>query len=358
MQIEDSKLDFSGQDVYVGLDVAKKSWQVSILLGVDQPHRTFTQPPDPEVLVSYLHRNFPGARYHCVYEAGFTGFWTHRALTARGVDCLVVNAADVPTTYKEHQTKTDRIDARKLARTLSTGELHPVYVPARAVQEDRSLVRLRAAYVRKQTRCKNQIKSLLHFYGARTPASESTEHHWSRGYIAWLQDLTLEHASGTATLRTLVGELLTLRETILHLTREIRHLAQSDDYRPRVALVRTVPGVSLLSAMTILTELVTIDRFTDLDHLASYVGLVPGERSTGETQIITGITRRQNKGLRAMLVECAWVAVRQDPALMMVFGKLSHRMPRQQAIIRIARKLLNRIRSVLKNNMPYELRTV
>jgi transposase len=351
-------LDFSGQDVFVGLDVSRKSWKVCILVGTDQPHRTFTQPPDPDSLVQYLHRNFPHAKYHCVYEAGFTGFWTHRALAAAGVDCLVVNPADVPTTYKEHQTKTDRIDAQKLARTLSTGELDALYVPTDEAQEDRSLTRLRAAYVRKQTRCKNQIKMLLYYYGIESPVRESTEHHWSRNYIIWLQGLALKHPSGSAALQALVGELLYLRQTILDVTRSIRTLAQTEHYRENVALLRTVPGISLLSAMTFLTELVVIDRFDDLDHLASYVGLVPGERSTGETQIVTGISRRQNKGLRAMLVECAWVAVRQDPALMMTFGKLAHRMPGQQAIIRIARKLLNRIRSVLKSHVPYELRTV
>jgi transposase len=155
-----------------------------------------------------------------------------------------------------------------------------------------------------------------------------------------------------------VGELLQLRATLLQLTREIRALAQADTYCEQVTLIRTVPGVSLLSAMTLLTEIITIDRFDDLDHFASYVGLVPGERSTGGTQVVTGITRRQNKALRAMLVECAWVAVRHDPALMMTFGKLSGRMPKQQAIIRIAHKLLNRIRTVLKNRVPYEMRTV
>jgi transposase len=308
--------------------------------------------------VQYLHRNFPNANYHCVYEAGFTGFWTHRALSAAGIDCLVVNAADVPTTYKQHETKTDRIDAQKLARTLSTGELRSVYVPSRQAEEDRSLTRLRAAYIRKQTRCKNQIKMLLYYFGINSPVRESTEHHWSRSYITWLQRLTLEQPSGTATLQALVTELLYLRQTLLEVTRNIRALAQTERYREKVALLRTVPGVSLLSAMTFLTELIIIDRFDDLDHLASYVGLVPGERSTGDTQIVTGITRRQNKGLRAMLVECAWVAVRQDPALIMAFAKLSSRMPRQQAIIRIAHKLLNRVRTVLKHGIPYELRTV
>jgi transposase len=105
--------------------------------------------------------------------------------------------------------------------------------------------------------------------------------------------------------------------------------------------------------MTLLTELVTIERFRSLDELASYAGLVPGERSSGEEEHDTGISPRRNPAMRHMLIESAWVAARQDPALMMAFSTLSHRMPKNQAIVRIARKLLNRIRYVLKNEQSY-----
>jgi len=356
---EQRVLDFHGRHVFVGLDVAKQSWKVSILVGTDQVHRSFTQPPRPEILAQYLERNFPGATYHCAYEAGFSGFWTYEALTAQGIDCMVVNPADVATTNKERQSKTDRIDAQKLARELANGGLRAIYVPHRSAQEDRSLVRLRASFVRKQTRSKNQIKALLEYYGI-TPEdiAGSAERHWSRKYIQWLQEAPFYNPSGRAALDALLTELLSLRESIARLTRQIRTLAEQDAYRRRIELLLTVPGVSLLIAMTFLTELVTIDRFDGLDSLASFVGLVPGERSSGDRQIVTGITRRQNKVLRAMLVESAWVAIRHDPALMMAFLRLSSRMPKQCAIVRIARKLLNRMRTVLTTQAPYQMRTV
>ncbi len=101
------------------------------------------------------------------------------------------------------------------------------------------------------------------------------------------------------------------------------------------------------------TELVTLDRFKTLDQLASYVGLIPGEHSSGEREIVTGITRRQNAVLRSVLVENAWIAARKDPALVLAFTTLAKRMPKNRAIIRIARKLLNRIRYVLKHQQPY-----
>ena len=93
---DNTKLDFTGQHIYVGIDTGKKGWKVTILTE-EFEHNTFTQPPEPDVLVGHLRRNFPGATYHCVYEAGYFGFWIHDALKQKGVDCMVVHPADVPT---------------------------------------------------------------------------------------------------------------------------------------------------------------------------------------------------------------------------------------------------------------------
>ena len=106
--------------------------------------------------------------------------------------------------------------------------------------------------------------------------------------------------------------------------------------------------------MVFLTEIVDIKRFKDIDHLSSYFGLIPGENSSGDTQLHTGISPRHNANLRVLLIESSWIAVRKDPALLMSFNKLSKRMPKNKAIIRIARKLLNRIHYVLKNHCYYE----
>ena len=160
MHAECTKVQFTGQHVYLGIDIAKKSWKVCIYLGKVY-HKHFAQPPDPEVLVDYLHRNFPGATYHSVYEAGYFGFWIHRELIRLGVDSIVINPADVPTTDKERRTKTDRVDAAKLARALANGELTAIYVPERFLQEGRRLISIRVAFVQKQTQAKNQIKALL-----------------------------------------------------------------------------------------------------------------------------------------------------------------------------------------------------
>jgi transposase len=99
--------------IYVGLDVQKESWSVSIH-SQQCEHKTFTQPPEVETLVHYLQRQFPGAFYSSVYEAGYCGFWIHDQLRAKGIPCLVVNPADVPTKDKEREHFSIRVITRRL----------------------------------------------------------------------------------------------------------------------------------------------------------------------------------------------------------------------------------------------------
>ena len=128
IQQQNTRLDFAGQEIYVDLDTGKKSWKVCILTK-EFEHKTFSQPPKPDTLIDYLRKHFPGARYLCVYEAGYFGFWIHDALRQHGVECVVTHPADVPTKDKERRNRNDTVDARKLARNLRNGELlHCMYL--------------------------------------------------------------------------------------------------------------------------------------------------------------------------------------------------------------------------------------
>ena len=348
-----TKLDFTGQDIYVGLDVHKKNWKTSIFTS-EFEHKTFTQDPEPEILVNYLHRTFPGATYHAVYEAGYCGFWICNELCARGIDCIVVNPADVPTKDKERKRKNNRVDARKLARSLRSGDLEAIYVPTIEALEDRSLLRSRRTASKEQTRWKNRIKAMLSLYGIMIP-EQFREGNWSGRFIQWLESLSFKRHTGKETLLYYLEELKDARQTLVEFNRKIRALSQEEAYKNRAKNMRSVCGIGLISAMTFITELVDINRFRSLDPLSSYLGLVPSEASTGDDddQNVTGITPRSNRYLRSLLIECAWVAVRKDPALTMCYQQLIKRMNAEKAIIRIARKLLNRIRYVLKNNQEY-----
>jgi transposase len=346
-----NKLDFTGQPIYVGLDVHKKSWSVSIL-SQQCEHKTFTQPPEVDKLVYYLRRNFPGAQYHSVYEAGFSGFWIHDQLRERGIDCIVVNPADVPTKDKEQTKKRDPVDCRKLARSLRNGEIEGIYVLCRSKLEDRTLIRTRQSMVRKQTRCKNQIKAILFFYGVVIP-EEREMGHWSRRFIQWIEQIRMERASGDIALKVHLEELNHLRQLIASLNRAILRLARTEEYRPAVNLLKSVPGISTLTAMILLSELGEVTRFPSLDELSCYVGLIPDTQESGEKENVGGMTQRRHSQLRWLLIEASWVAVRKDPALLMAFQEYCKRMRKTKAIVKIARKLLNRIRYVLKNQAEY-----
>jgi transposase len=345
MRLQNAELEFAGQTVFVGIDVGLKSWKVCVIVG-DREHRTFSQDPEGKIVSAYVRRLWPGARYRCAYEAGYFGFAPHASLTAEGLECIVVNPGDVPTMDKERVTKTDRVDARKLARGLQAGILTGIHIPSLEEQSNRTLVRTRQSFVRKQTRCKNQIKAYVQYYGLRLPAQVEGRH-WSREFIAWLEHMAQEDTARCVALRIHLDELLFLRGRIAVLTKQIRGLGMTDRYRESLALLRSLPGIDVITGMILLTELGDLHRFRDENALASYVGLVPGEHSSGEHEQRGRMTRRRNAWLRHILIEAAWQASAKDPVLMQEYLKRKAKHNAQYAIVRIARKLLRRIRYVL-----------
>ena len=351
MHTQYTHADFAGQALNIGLDVGLKHWDAAFYLG-QAYHKTVPFPPDPPALMRYAQRTFPGATVRVVYEAGYFGFWIHEAFVKLGAECLVVNPADVPTADKERRFKTNRIDAVKLGRSLANGDIHGIYVPGHRAQQNRSLVRMRSTFVRKQTRVKCQIKAYLRYYHIEH-SEELSDRYWSRAYIRWLESVSLEFDSATEAFKMLLKELLDLRADIAQITKRIHRLALEDHYRTDVLLLRAIPGISVTVAMIFLSEVVTITRFKGLDPLASFFGLVPGQNSTGDTETDTGLTPRRNAALRYMIIECAWIAQREDPALLKAFTEYCTRMPKNVAIVHIARKLLNRMRYVLIHQEPY-----
>lgn len=346
-------VDWTDQPVYIGLDVHVKSWQVCLLTATLE-HATFTQPPEARLLAAYLHRHFPGAAVHVAYEAGLCGFQPYRHLTALGIPCLVVHPPDVPTTDVQRRRKTDRRDARKLAQALRAHQLRPIAVPTPAREADRSLTRLRSTLSKERTRTKNRIKSWCRIWGAPLPAGCQSSH-WSQAGRAALRALEGPPPTARQTLHQLVDWLETLDTRRTVVTQQIKALAATPPYQIDVALLTTIPGLGVVSALTWLTELGPLDRFAGFDQLCSYVGLVPGEHSSGATRRVTGLDRRGNARLRALLVQNSWTAVRKDPALLACYNHLTRRLPKQQAIIRIARKVLRRLYRVLRTREPYVL---
>lgn len=346
-------LSYSGYNIYVGLDVHKKSWSVRIIVG-DQEYKGFSQDPKVDLLVSYLDRHFPGGTYYCAYEAGFSGFWIYEQLEARGINCLVIHPADVPTTDKERRQKTDRIDARKIARGLSNGSLNGVYCPSQEQQSFRSLVRTRLHLQRDITRLKNRIKMHLLYFGIEIPVRWQNRN-WSGRFINWLEKVEFKGQEAKFSLEIWIESLKTNREQLAKLDKSLLKISKQACWAAQMELLLSISGIGQVSSLILLSEIGPIERFKHLDQLASYVGLVPNIRASGEKEHIGAMTRRGNAYLRYILIEAAWRAIRNDSVLHLSYQKLIQRMKPQQAIVRIARKLLNRIRFVLKNGVLYQV---
>lgn len=353
MQSQKRTLDFSGKEVYAGIDTHLKSWRVSIMTnGIIC--KTFSQNASAKDLKAYLVRNYPNGNYYSAYEAGFCGFGPHRQLKEMGISNIVVNPADVPTTDKDRKQKEDSRDSRKIVRSLYNRDLKAIYVPDMEIEGLRSLVRYRRTLVKEISRYKNRTKSFLYYHNIEIPielANGST--HWSKRYSSWLDSLDLGTSYSRETLTHIQHTVEHLRAKLLEVNRTFRSLEKEGEYSATIALLRTVPGIGLITAMTIITELDDIRRFKSIDGLCSYVGLVPRTNSSGDNDKTGGITPRSNRQLRSMLIESAWIAIRHDPALMLKYGELVKRMDSPKAIVNIAKKLLSRIKYVLANKTPY-----
>jgi len=349
-------LDFSGQSLYCGIDIHKKSWSVC-LRNQERELRSFSQDPDPWILSRHLKTNYPNASIVIGYEAGFSGYWAQQAFKAEGLECKVIHPSDIPQPDKSRRYKTDKIDCRKLAVELSKGFLNYIHIPLQSTIESRSLVRTRQQLVKDQTRYKNRILAFLTFFGIQVPQGYKNSTHFSKCFVTWLEQLTMAPSSKTALLIKL-NVLQSIRAQLLLTNKALRQLAGSELYAPMITLLMSIPGIGIHAAMILATELEDIRRFKSFDHLASYAGFKPDVYSSADKYVIKGITHHCNHEVREVLVEAAWMAIGKDPALTQAYNEYKKRMHYNKAILRIAKKLLSRVRYVLLNNTPYEIALV
>lgn len=349
------RVNFSGSTIYCGLDVHKKSWNTSIY--VDGTFvKSFHQLSDENVLLKHLQSNYPGGTYKACYEAGFCGFSVQRSLTSLGIECIVVNAADVPQTNKGILSKTDTTDSRRLGEAFSKGLLKPIYVPAQDGEADRNLIRYRKRLQSDIRSKKNMIKACLNTQGIKIPP-EHDKGYWTNNFLLWLDNLTIDNLNTQRVIQYNVEDVRGLRKKMYSLTKVIRELSQNEKYKNKYDKITTAPGIGLIIAMTMLTEIQDINRFDNFNKFNSYIGLCPSEFSSGE-QIHKGkMTVRCHKEIRSLLIEGAWVAIRLDPALTKKYNELikDNRRTKKRAIVVIARKLLSRIYKIWKDDIEYEI---
>lgn len=347
------KAIFSDHSIDVGLDVHKRSWNAAIFLD-GMYVRNIHQPPSPPALKKYLTSHYPSAHYRCAYESGKFGYWIQRQFSAMGIDCLVINPADIPSTQKNEVYKNDIRDARSIGEALVAGQLRSIYIPSLEQEADRNLLRHRKKLWRDLVRCKNRVKGFLDYNGIELPAQFDNPN-WSRNFITWLGRLPFEHPTNRMTLDYQIREVEMLRKELLSISNDIRKLMRSKKYKELYYLLRTVTGIGPLTAAALITEIGDMKRFSSFYDLNSFIGLMPMEHSSGEKELRGRITIRKHRQLRSELVECAWAAKRNDPALALYYSEQIKRGKNgKAAIVKVARKLLSRVRHVWLSGESYQ----
>lgn len=288
---------------FVGLDVHKDTITVAVAEGGDRREvreygRIANRPHALKRLCDKLTRQ--GAALRLCYEAGPCGYGIQRQLAALGHDCVVVAPSLIPRRPGE-RIKTDRRDAIKLAKLHRAGELTAVWVPDPAHEAMRDLVRARLAAVRALRQARQQLSGFLLRHGRRYSGRS-----WTQGHRRWLAGLSFEQATHHVVLEDLIATVEAAKERRERLTNEIETRLEEWSLAPVVRALQSLRGMALVNAATLVGELGDITRFASPAQLMAYLGLVPSQRSSGETRWQGGITKAGNSTARRVLIEAAW----------------------------------------------------
>lgn len=291
-------------EVFVGIDVAKARNAVAIADGERGGEVRYLGEADAsEESMRRLVKRIAAkhGRVHFCYEAGPTGYGLYRLITTLGHPCTVVAPSLIPRKPGD-RVKTNRRDAMALAKLLRAGELTPVWVPNEGHEAMRDLVRARAAAVETLRVHRQQVSAFMLKHGRIFPRKTT----WGARHLRWLQEQRFDHPANQIALQEMVEAVRTSKERVERLEAVIEEFVPTWSLAPIVQALQALRGVDLIVAVTFATEIGDMRRFDSPRQLMGYLGLVPSERSTGDTVRRGGITKTGNGRVRHMLVESAW----------------------------------------------------
>lgn len=291
--------------VYVGMDVHKESFTLcAYTLEKEKGSYSRRTPADYKEVLKYLeflHTVYGNdAIFVCGYEAGCLGYTLYHQLTDHHVDCVIL----APTTMLEQRgkkrIKTDKRDAEIIGKCLAQHNYSPVHVPTASDEEVKEFLRMRDDHKLALKKVKQQILAFCLRHNYRFDGNS----HWTAAHINWLKSLTPE-----ALYKEILDEYL-LTYTILsdkleRLDKRIEELAAKDEYKEAVRKLCCFIGVKTHTALSVIVEVGDFKRFASAEKFASYIGLVPGEASSGDGQRRLGITKAGNRHVRMLLTEAS-----------------------------------------------------
>ena len=336
-----------GKTIFVGVDLHRFKWHVTVRTE-DQELFSGTLPGQWEALRQLLDR-YRGDSIQVVYEAGYFGFWLHDRLATYGAECIVTPPSLLPQEYG-NRVKTDRRDSRKLAHLLAKRMLKRVWVPSVQERYHRQVIRRRRQLIGDRVRTQNRIKAELRFYGMEVAEPRGP---WTRGYVERLWCIRFNNPWIQESFQRLLEQYEFLSQQIAKQTQLVRQLSEIPFYEERVKILRTVPGIGVISAMELVVELQDVARFRRSDQLSAYVGLTPSQYSSAEKVRMGRITAIGKSSLRAIMVEVAWYIIRKDNSMRKKFERIKARSGSKRAIVAIARTVLLRTRRMLLDGLPY-----
>lgn len=340
-------------DIFIGLDVDKARISLTCL-DHDQMIKSLRIPYQAEGLLKFVARQFPQKQVAFVYEAGPTGFGLHDQLIQAGYPCLVVSPSMVPQAAG-HRIKTNRLDSQRLAEHLRGGQLKSIHVPSQPYRQLRHLTQLRDTFVQHSRATQCRIKALLLLEGLAFPGTQ-----WSQAAIAKLEVLACSeavHFKLTRLIQTLRFAQMQIKDT----TKEILRFCHHDpEIKACLGYLMSIPGIGQATGTQLLARIGDWRHLRHVRQLASFLGLVASEHSTGETIRRGRITHAGDSRLRNKLIQGAWAAIRQDSQLRAFYWRIYNRHASTQAsckaIVAVARKLTTRIYAVLTQQRVYVVR--
>ena len=239
------------------------------------------------------------------YEAGPTGYELARFLRSIGVRCEVVAPSLIPVAPSD-RVKTDRRDARRLARLYRAGQLVAVNVPSPAEEAVRDLCRARADMVIDRVRAQHRLDRFLLRHGRVFDGKN-----WNAKHESWIAEQRFNEDAASATLVHYRSTLSARQAELEAIEDELAKYCTRPPFATAVAQLSAYKGVTELGALTIASEVCDWRRFPTAGAFMSFCGLVPSEHSSGEQVWRGGITHAGNFHLRSHLVEASWVYQRQ-----------------------------------------------
>ena len=237
----------------------------------------------------------------CVYEAGINGYYLQRFLAKHGISCDIAAPSLTPR-RAGNRVKTDKLDAKAIARLYRAGELTCIVIPQKEQESLRDLVRAREDALEDQQRARHRLARFLMRRGWRYRDGKN----WSQGHLRWVKSLRFEDDRDQMVLDEYRLALAEQTERLHKLNEKIEEVAMQPAYEKRVRYLMALKGVRVLTAMTIIAEALDLRRFTDAPAFMAAIGVVPSENSSGSVERKGRITKTGNSHIRRVMIESAW----------------------------------------------------